>query len=218
MASNAIELKAELRTEHGSGAAGRLRRAGIVPGAVNRIGGETVLIKVDEHNFKLMLRDNPGDQLLVALSIDGGKALPVLMREVQFHPVTGLPIHVDFGEISMTEKTRIAIPVNLEGEPEGVKTSGGVLQQVTWQIDVECLPTAIVDNFTVDVSNLDVGQSILIGDMNLGDDYLVLTDAEVVVATVAAPRVAAATSSDEEGDEAAGEGGEESSEATEATE
>ena len=143
MANEQIRMKAELRAEQGSSAAGRLRRAGSVPAAVNRIEGGTTLVKFDAHAFKAMLRHHASDQMLVMLELDGTD-IPALMREVQYDVVTGAPIHVDFGEVSLTKKIRVSIPVHLLGEPEGVKVEGGILQQQIRTVDVDCLPIYII--------------------------------------------------------------------------
>ena len=186
MANEKIRMKAELRTEQGSGAAGRLRRAGSVPGAVNRIEGGTTLVKIDAHAFKTMLRHHGREQMLVTLEMDD-KEVSALMREVQYDAITGYPIHVDFGEVSLTEKIRVALPLQLTGEPEGVKMGGGVLQQMLRTIDVECLPTDLVEHFEVDVSGIKLGQSLFVRDLKLGDAYTLFTSRDGVVATVAAP-------------------------------
>ncbi|MDX9867932.1 MAG: 50S ribosomal protein L25 [Kiritimatiellia bacterium] len=192
MANEEIRMKAELRTEQGSGAAGRLRRAGSVPAAVNRIEGGTTLVKVDAHAFKTMLRHHGREQMLVTLELDG-KDVPALMREVQYDVITGYPIHADFGEVSLTEKIRVALPLQLTGEPEGVKIGGGVLQQMLRTIDVECLPTDLVEHFDVDVSGMKLGQSLFVRDLRLGEAYTLFSGKDGVVATVAAPEEEAAT-------------------------
>lgn len=186
MANQEIRLKAESRTETGSGAAGRLRRSGSVPAAVNRIGGGTTLAKFDAHEFKSMLRKHAGEQMLVTLDIDGND-VHALMREVQYDVITGYPIHADFGEISMSEKIHVQIPIRLLGEPEGVKIGGGVMQQILRQVDVECLPADIVDCFEADVSHLKLNQSLFVRDLALGENYELLTGKDIVVASVALP-------------------------------
>lgn len=186
MANQEIRLKAELRTETGSGAAGRLRRSGSIPAAVNRIGGGTTLAKFDAHDFKTMMRKHANEQMLVTLEIDGNDVF-ALMREVQHDVITGYPIHVDFGEISMSEKIHVQIPIRLLGEPEGVKVGGGVLQQILRVIDVQCLPAEIVDNFEAEVSHLKLNQSLFVRDLALDAKYELLTGKDIVVASVAAP-------------------------------
>ncbi len=188
MANDTIRMKAEPRTEQGSVAAGRLRRAGSIPAAVNRIGGDTTLVKLDAHAFTNMMRHQASEQMLVTLDLDG-QEVSALMREVQYDVMTGAPIHVDFGEVSLSEVVRVSIPLHLKGEPEGVKLDGGILQQMLRSVEVECLPNEIIDAFNIDVSELKVGQSIFVRDLTLGDAYTLITGEDDVIATVAAPTV-----------------------------
>jgi len=205
MAKEEIKMKAEPRAEQGSSAAGRLRRAVVLPAAVNRIEGGTTLVKLDAHVFQTMLRHHASEHVLVTLDLDG-KDVPVLMREVQYNVMTGAPIHVDFGEISLTKKLRISIPLYLLGEPEGVKVEGGILQHNLRTIEVDCLPTEIVEHFDVDVSALKLNQSLFVRDLKLGDKFTVITGKNVPVATVVEAAAEEAAAAPAEGAAAAGEG------------
>ena len=198
MANEQIKMKAELRTEQGSVAVSRLRRAGSIPAAVNRIGGDTTLVQMDAHAFKAMLHHHASEQMLVTLELDG-QSIPTLMREVQYDVMTGYPIHADFGEVSLTKKIRVSIPVHLLGEPEGVKVEGGILQQMLRSVDVDCLPMDIVEAFDVDVSGLKLSQSFFVRDLKLGDKYTVFTGKDVALATVAAPEEEEAVAAPAEG-------------------
>ena len=129
-----IKIKAEERAEQGSAAVRRLRRAGKIPAAVMRMNkGGTLLVKLDAHEFMLGLRGHTSKQLLVTLDMDG-KEMPALMREMQNDVVKGTPIHVDFSEVSLTQKVRVVVPISLTGEAVGVKIGGGVLEQVLRQL------------------------------------------------------------------------------------
>ena len=99
----------------------------------------------------------------------------------------GTPIHVDFSEVSLTEKVRITVPLYLVGEAKGVKIGGGVLEQTLRTIDIDVLPGEIPEKFDVNVSDLDIDQTLFVRDLNLGDKYTVLTRGEVPVAVVKAP-------------------------------
>jgi large subunit ribosomal protein L25 len=183
--ANQIKLNAEARTEQGSGAARRLRRGGFVPAVLNSIDGGTQLLKFDAHAFETMLRHHASDHLLVHVSI-GDRVVPALLREIQHDVMNGAAIHADFGEVSLTKKIRIEIGLRLTGEPEGVKNEGGILEQTLRQIEVECLPTDMVENFTVDVSALKLGHSLAVRDLKLGDLFTIITPADIAVATVVA--------------------------------
>jgi large subunit ribosomal protein L25 len=201
-----IKIKAEPRTEQGTAAVRRLRRAGMIPGSVMKMKkGGTELVKLPAHDFMMAMRGHASKQLLVTLDMNGTE-VPALMRELQNDVLAGTPIHVDFSEVSLTEKVRVTVPVILVGEPTGVKLGGGVLEQVLRTIDVDCLPTDIAEKFEVDVSGLGLDQTMFVRDLNLGDKYTVVTHGEYALAVVKAPDdvpVAAASGAAAAGAEAA---------------
>ena len=200
MSNEEIKIMAELRSasEQGSRASGRLRRAGKIPGAVNRIEGGTTLVKFDAHAFFLAMRRHASEHVLVSLELEG-KAVPALIREVQHDVLNGKAIHVDFGEISLTKKIRISLPIHLVGEPEGVRLNGGVLEQMLREVEVDCLPTDIIEFFELDVSAMKLAQTLFVRDLQLGDKYTVVTLKDVPVTSVVsvAEEAAAATAEGE---------------------
>ena len=204
--SNEIKLKAQARPEQeqGSGAARRLRRAGGLPGALNRIGGGTAAIKLDAHEFEMAMRYEASEHLLVTIDLDG-TPVTALMREVQHHVMTGKAIHVDFGEVDLTRRIRVTIGLRLVGEPEGVRVGGGVLEQTLREIEVECLPTDIVESFDVNVEALPLNESIFVKDLQLGDKYAIVTHGDIAVATVAKPDEEVEAPAPAEGEQAAPE-------------
>ena len=182
-----IKIKAEARTEQGTGAVRRLRRAGMIPGAVMKMKkGGTELIKLPEHDFMMAMRGRTGKQILVTLDMNGAE-VPALLRELQNDVLKGTPIHVDFSEVSLTQKVRITVPLYLVGEPKGVKIGGGVLEQVLRSVDIDCLPTDIPERFDVDVSALDIDQTMFVRDLKLDAKYTVVTRGEFALAVVKAP-------------------------------
>ena len=182
-----IKISAEARTEQGTGAVRRLRRAGMIPGSVMKMNkGGTELIKLPEHAFMMAMRGRTGKQVLVTLDMNGTE-VPALLREMQNDVLKGTPIHVDFSEVSLTQKVRITVPLYLVGESKGVKIGGGVLEQTLRSIDIDVLPTDIPEKFDVDVSALDLDQTMFVRDLKLGDKYTVLTRGEVPLAVVKAP-------------------------------
>jgi large subunit ribosomal protein L25 len=186
-----IRIKAELRTEKGTGAVRRLRRSGKIPASVMKIKkGGTELVKIPEHDFMMAMRGRTGKQVLVTLDLDG-KDVPALLREMQNDVLKGTPIHVDFSEVSLSEKVRITVPVILVGEATGVKIGGGVLQQTLRTVDVDVLPTDIPEKFEIDVSSLGLDQTLFVRDLQLGEKYVTLTRGDVPVAVVKAPADAA---------------------------
>jgi len=182
-----IRIKAEARAEQGTAAVRRLRRAGMIPGSVMKMKkGGTELVKFPAHDFMMAMRGRTGKQLLVTLDLDG-REVPALLREMQNDVIKGTPIHVDFSEVSLSEKVRITVPLYLVGEAKGVKLGGGVLEQVLRSVDIDVLPTDIPERFDVDVSALDLDQTLFVRDLKLDDKYTVVTHGELAIAVVKAP-------------------------------
>ena len=195
-----IKIKAEVRTEQGTGAVRRLRRAGLVPASVMSMDKSgTKLIKFDAHEFMMAMRGRSGKQLLVTLDMNGTE-MPALLREMQNDVLAGTPIHVDFSEVSLSQKVRITVPMRLVGESIGVKLGGGVLEQVLRNVVVECLPEDIVEKFDIDVSKLGLDQTIFVKDLQLGDKFTVISRGELAVAVVKAPEGADAAAPGAAGD------------------
>ena len=182
-----IKISAEPRTEQGTGAVRRLRRAGMIPGSVMKMNkGGTELIKLPAHAFMMAMRGRTGKQVLVTLDMNGTE-VPALLREMQNDVLKGTPIHVDFSEVSLTQKVRITVPIYLVGESMGVKIGGGILEQTLRAIDIDVLPGEIPEKFDVDVSALGLDQTLFVRDLKLGNQYTILTRGEVPLAVVKAP-------------------------------
>jgi len=192
-------IEAVKRDTKGTGNARRLRRTGKTPAVVYGTGG-TESIALDTHSFGLMIRDF-GSNFIGDLVVDGGEVQKVLVKDVQYSPARGDIIHADFVSVSMTETIQVTLPIEISGEPAGV-VGGGVLDQILAEVEIECLPGNIVENIVVDVSAMEIGDTLMVGDIEMPDGVRNLTDVELAVVSVAAPRVADAE--EEEGvDEAA---------------
>ena len=148
-----IALKAKCRPATGKGAARQARAAGRIPGVLYGPGEETVVLELD--GTRLSARSITADTARtcswISLSTPRNRS-KVLFREVQRDPVTEQVLHVDFYHVSLTKAIRVHVPVHLEGIPDGVKNSGGILQHVMREVEVECLPTDIPDSIKIDVS------------------------------------------------------------------
>ena len=182
-----IKLAGRRREAAGTGDARRLRRAGWLPCMMNTQDGAAISFQLNDHDFEVLLQHHVGENLIIQLSIDRDESRTVLLRDVQHHPVSGHPLHADFIEISMTEKMRVAIAIELAGEPRGV-VEGGVLEQPLREVEVDCLPTDLVESIEVDVSHLGIGDSLLVGDVPWSDKFEVVSSPDLAVAAVAAPR------------------------------
>ncbi len=187
--ATAIKVVAEVRATAGSSAGRRLRRAGNFPGVVYGVGKTPVSIQLNEKIFKQALHGHASEHVMMDLDIPGVETKKVLLQEVQHHPITGQIVHADFHEISLTEKLRIEIPLHLVGDPVGVTQHGGVLETLLRAIEVECLPTDIVESFDVDVSALGIGDSLSAGRVPLDPaKFTLVTPADFAIASVSAPR------------------------------
>ncbi len=175
-------LKGESRVAAGSRAAARLRRSGRIPCIVYGHGEDPVPVAVPRHDLEILLHQ--GTHLL-ELELQGRKH-PVLIKEVQYDHLGLAPVHVDLARVSLDERVRVKVPLDLRGTPKGVK-EGGILDQVVSDVEVECLVTAIPENLRVDVSGLAIGDALHVSDIPLAEGMRMLSAAEVVVCTVRTP-------------------------------
>ncbi len=186
-----IYLEAQMRKVTGKKFARQLRREEFIPAIVYKKGEKTLILKLKNRDLLKVLHTSAGENAVINLKIsDNDKKLPkktVIIREVQHHPVRGDILHVDFNQISLTEKLQVSVPVKVKGEAPGVKEEG-VLEHILWEVEVECLPTKIPENIEVDISNLNIGDSIYAKDLQPPEGVKVLTDPESIVISVAAPR------------------------------
>lgn len=182
-----IKLVAQSRKEKGSANSRRLRREGKLPGIINNNKGESRMVYLNSHDFQMLLRKQKSENVLFDVELDGAQPVKVLLKEVQYDPLTMGLVHADFMEVSLTEKMRVKIPVVLKGDAPGVQ-AGGILEQVLRDIEVECLPGDLIEALTLDVSGLQLGQALKVGDMKIDAKLSVLTDKNMAVVTVTVPR------------------------------
>ena len=196
-------IKAEKRETSGTGEARRMRHAGKIPAVVYGSDGVESLA-LDTHEFTLMIRDY-GSNFIGDLVIDGAAPKKVLVKDVQYHPSRGDILHADFVSVSMTEKLQVSLPVALVGEAAGV-VAGGVMEQILSELEIECLPGNMIEHVEVDVSEMQIGDNLTVGDITLPEGVTTSADADLVIVAVSAPRVQAAKAdAEEEGAEAAAE-------------
>ena len=181
-------LNAELRNEFGKNASRRLRVLGKVPAVFYGHQTDTVGLTVDPKSVIEILTSETGRNTIFKLQV--GDQLPdVMVREFQVHPLKGNLVHVDFVQISMDEVMEFEVPVEIEGSAKGVKL-GGVVDVVLRTIDLECLPRDVPSEIVVKVDDLEIGDSLRVADLQIDTTRVkVLSDPELVVVTVAAPRV-----------------------------
>lgn len=191
----AATLNATARTGSGKGGARKLRATGKVPAVVYGHGDKNVPLALDRHELELLLHAISVENTVISLVTDGGAGKDVLIRDVQMHPYRPEVLHVDFIQLHAGEVIRMKIPVRLTGNPAGVRDEGAVLDQVIYDIEVECLPGNIPEAFEVDVSNLGVGESVRVHDLSL-PDVRIIADGDLPIASVVPPTVEPAADAD----------------------
>ena len=205
MADARTTLKVDPRTEFGSRTSRRMRREGLVPGVVYSGGSEATAFQVSEREVRNVIAEGAA---LFDVSVDGGKARPVVIKEQQLHPVRGTLRHIDLQEVNLKEAIQADVTIELEGidDAPGIK-AGGVLDQVTREITVEALPTDIPDSITVDVSTMEINDTLQLSAIEApsGVTFVVEEDEEVTIAVLAPPRVEEAAPEVEEETELIGE-------------
>jgi large subunit ribosomal protein L25 len=180
-------LKAVTRSGSGKGGARKLRASGLVPAVVYGRGDETLAISVDAHEARLLFQTISVENTLVDLSLDG-ESIQTLVREVQVHPYRPELIHIDFYRVQTGVKLDLEIPVHLIGTPIGVKMNGGVVQQIIHELPVRTVPSLIPESFEVDVSELNVGDSIHVSDLTLPEGVEVKLDPDQTVCSIVVPK------------------------------
>src|SRR4030088_841147 len=190
MAETSTKLDVRTREADGSRAARRLLRPGRVPGVLYGGGGDSLGFDVDARDLRLALARSGA---VLDLSVDGGKATPVVLKEAQRDPVRGETIHVDLLRVRLDEAIHALLPLELTGidESPGVK-EGGVLEQITRELNVEALPTAIPESIAHAVGEMEIGDTILLTAIT-APEGVTLLDAieETVVATLSPPKLQA---------------------------
>jgi len=184
---SAIPLTASRRERIGKGGARKSRAAGQIPGVLYGHGENPVPVAIVAREFELALHGYSGSNPLVTLKLDGGEH-SVLIRDVQYDPLTHDILHLDFQHISLTETVEVEVTLKVTGLAIGVKDGGGILEHILRNVEVRCLPTAIPASIDVDVTALNVGDSIHVRDLAV-PNVTILTDPDATVATVVAPTV-----------------------------
>lgn len=189
-------LAVEKREGRGKGAARKLRADGRIPANIYGHGIDSIAVTTDAHDFDQLVKKISVENTLVDLTL-GGKSRQVLIREIQRHPYKPVVLHVDFFAIKADEKIRVSVPVHVTGTASGVKNSGGVLQQALHEVEIEVLPSEIPEHFEIDVSALEIGDSLHISDLDtMGFETAEAPERTIV--TVQPPRILEEETEDEE--------------------
>jgi len=200
----AVTLAARPRAERGKNAARKLRREGLVPAVLYGHGDETRAVSIDAHDLERLLATVHVVNTLINLQIEGGALIPALIREIHHHPVRPGITHVDLFLVHAGEKLKVEIPVRLHGQPVGVRDFQGILAEVLHSLEVECLPGNIPEGIDVDVSGLNIGDSVHVRDVSV-PDARILNDPEATICTVTQPTAEALPVGTQEADGVGGD-------------
>jgi len=180
-------VPAESRSETGKNVNRRLRRRGMIPGVLYGTGKEATPVAVSPVEIGAILKSASGENTLFDLDV-GGKRRKVILKEFQREPLRGKLLHADFYEVALDKVLQVKVRIELEGTPVGVKLQGGIVDFVTRELEVECLPADIPEKITVDISHLELGKHLRVSELKLGDAVRVLDEPDLVVAHVVVPR------------------------------
>ncbi len=185
-----LELKVNKRKSVGNGPARALRRQKKTPAVLYGPQTESILLSVNNVDLKNAIKKSKGGQVFINLMIQNGKAVNhyAMIKELQTHPVSDDFIHVDFYEIALERKIKVKVPVVAKGKSKGVEL-GGILQVVRRELELSCLPAQIPDAIEIDITDLDIGDSVHVEEIHLEGDIEIDTDVNFTVVTVLTPKV-----------------------------
>jgi len=183
-----IELNVEKRSTTGKGEARRSRSAGQIPAVVYGAGKPNVPIAVNRKALSDLFREGAGENAIFLLKLAGSdQSRHAMIKELQRDPLSRKPLHIDFVRVLMDVKITLKVPVEVTGVSKGVKTDGGILDLVTREIEIECLPGNIPSSLTVDVTELAIGDAIRISEIPAVEGVTIVDNPEKVVVHVAHP-------------------------------
>jgi large subunit ribosomal protein L25 len=185
-----FDLKVTQRNTFGKGSARTLRREGLIPAILYGPKRDSIPLTVSPLDLDKIYKTSSSEQVIFNLVIENGgtQNVTAMVKEVQAAPVTRQYLHIDFYEISLDEEIVVNIAVEVTGKSKGVER-GGFLNVVRYELEVSCLPTDMPDNIQIDVTDLDIGDSIHVEDLAVMDKVKILADPGLTVLTVVAPTI-----------------------------
>ena len=209
-----VILELETRETSGTSGAAAVRRSGKIPGVLYGNGREAVSVSINARVMREAVNRAGGRHAIFDVSVAGGKAFPAMIKDVQLHPLRDTAIHVDFVEVNLKRVVQTPLSIVIIGESIGVKNFGGLLQQPMHEIVVEALPDDLPEHIEVDITELNLGDSVKLSDLTPPPGVTFIGDADLVFATINVPRGAAVPGDDDyeggeavEGDAPAADGG-----------
>jgi len=183
-----ITVAAQPRASRGKNEARRTRRSGLIPAVVYGAYKEPVTVAVSPKAILQIVHSASGYNTIFNLDIEGRENTPVMVVDYQNDPIRGTLLHADLKRIDLTKRIRVSIPLGTTGEAKGVKTQGGLLEVITRAAEIECLPDEIPEGFTVDVTELLIGQSKRFSDLPLTGSMKLIGAPETVIAHIVTMR------------------------------
>ena len=183
-----IELTVEKRSTNGKNEARRSRAAGRIPAVVYGAGKPNVPVTVDRKALSDVFREGAGENTIFLLKLGGSdQSRHAMIKEMQRDPVTRRPLHIDFVRVLMDVKITVKVPIEIVGVAKGVKTEGGILDIVTREVEIECLPGNIPAHLAIDVTELAIGDALRISQIPASEGVRIVDNPEKVVLHVAHP-------------------------------
>jgi len=182
-----IVVTAQGRTETGKNANRRLRAQGLIPGVVYGASKETASVAVSPKDLAMILMSASGENTLFDLELSGSRR-KVILKDYHIEPVQNRLLHADFYEVALDRKLTLTVQIEVQGTPVGVKTQGGLLDFVTRELEIECLPADIPGKLAIDVTELELGKHLRVSDITPPPKVTILTELDVVVVHVVTPR------------------------------
>jgi len=189
-------LQAEKRDVKGTTASKRLRRTGVVPAVIYGSNQREYMIQLDSKAFFDLARKQAIHNFLVNIEIAGAneKSKLAIVQDIQRNPLNGALIHIDFRTVSESDTIHATVPIELQGEPIGVKSGGGLLEQLVHEIEISCRPSDLPETIVNDVESLELGQTLKVSDLNLPKGVTVKMDGDVLVAIITQTRASVSAS------------------------
>ena len=204
-----IELEASVREQRGKGPARRLRKQGQVPAILYGLSKESVALTLDTKAMTRILESPAGHNQIVNLKVPGGEPAAAMAVDWQVDPVRGSLLHVDMQRVDLKRKLHLSVPIETVGVSVGAKEEGGIESIVTREVEIECLPLDVPARIAVDVSSLSIGDSVRMRDLTAAEEYSFVTNPDVVLVHVIAPKAVEEEVKPEEEVAAEGEAAEE---------
>ena len=193
------KLIVKKRNNQGTSSSRRMRSDGLLPGIIYGSDKESNIVEMNLNQVEKILKNHSSDSVLIEVDLEDEGSVRVLLKEVQYHPVTSSILHVDLQRVVAGKPIQVDVAIELNGEPEGVK-SGGIIDHKIHSLSVECLPKDMIESIPVDITNLEIGDSLNVSDIIVTSKIKILSDENLQVISINAPKVI--DSSDEETEEA----------------